>query len=70
MAELGWASEAKVERAQSVQAPLAPDVGIVDEEVEPFFVYYIRNLILDNETGEFDAFGRTGPAGAHAVQVA
>ena len=28
------------------------------QKVEPFFVYYIRNLILDNADGTFDAFGQ------------
>jgi len=67
MAELGWASEAKVERAKASKLRLAPDVGIVDEEVEPFFVYYIRSLILDNESGEFDVFGRTREQRVHTL---
>jgi membrane peptidoglycan carboxypeptidase len=31
---------------------------VFKQKVEPFFVYYIRNLILDNADGEFDAFGQ------------
>jgi membrane peptidoglycan carboxypeptidase len=61
MAELGWIEEAKAERAKARPLGLAPDAGPPEQRIEPFFVYYIRNLILDNETGEFDALGATRP---------
>jgi membrane peptidoglycan carboxypeptidase len=67
MAELGWASPAKVDKAKASKLRLAPDVGVFEEKVEPFFVYYIRNLILDNETGEFDAFGQTRNQRVHTL---
>ena len=59
MAELGWADPVKVERAKQAPLGLAKDVGVFREKVEPFFVYFIRNLILENADGEFDAFGET-----------
>jgi membrane peptidoglycan carboxypeptidase len=61
MLELGWIGERKAERAKAVplEAILAPDAGPPEQKVEPFFVYYIKNLILENETGEFDVFGTT-----------
>jgi membrane peptidoglycan carboxypeptidase len=31
---------------------------VFKQKVEPFFVYYIRNLILDNADGQFDSFGQ------------
>ena len=67
MAELGWASQAKVDRAKASTLRLAPDVGVFEEKVEPFFVYYIRNLILDDEDGEFDAFGKTRNQRVHTL---
>jgi penicillin-binding protein 1A len=59
MAELGWITEAKAEKARSAPLGLAENVGPPKQKVEPFLVWFVRNLILDNETGEFDAFGET-----------
>jgi penicillin-binding protein 1A len=59
MAELGWADAAKVERAKLRPLGIAADVGVYKEKVEPFWIYFIRNLILENVDGEFDAFGAT-----------
>ena len=57
MAELGLADPERVERAQQKGLGLARNVGPPKQRVVPFFVWYIRHLILDNEDGEFDAFG-------------
>jgi len=59
MAALGWADPEDVERAKSKELGIANDVGVFKQKVEPFFVYYIRNLILENADGEFDEFGVT-----------
>ncbi|MGZ8599459.1 MAG: transglycosylase domain-containing protein [Actinomycetota bacterium] len=67
MADLGWISERKAERAKTKDLGLAEDVGPPEQKVEPFFVYFIRNLILDNETGEFDAFGTTRNQRVHTL---
>ncbi len=59
MAALGWADQEDVDRAKAKPLGIANDVGVFKQKVEPFFVYYIRNLILDNADGEFDVLGRT-----------
>ena len=67
MAELGWADPAKVEKAKATDLGIARDVGVFKQKVEPFFVHYIRSLILDNEDGEFDAFGKTYKQRVHTL---
>jgi penicillin-binding protein 1A len=67
MAQLGWVPQEKVDRAKGTRIKLAPEVGVFEDKVEPFFVYYIRNLILDNESGEFDAFGKTRKQRIHTL---
>jgi len=67
LAELGWVPQARIDKAKASPIQLAPDVGVQRDKVEPFFVYYIRNLILDNETGEFDAFGKTRNQRVHTL---
>jgi penicillin-binding protein 1A len=62
MAELGWAAPAKVERAKQAPLGIAHDVGVFKEKVEPFWVYFIRNQIIENADGEFDALGKTREA--------
>ena len=58
MSELGVIDPADAAKAQAKPLGIAKDAGEFKEKVEPFFVYYIRNLILDNADGQFDAFGR------------
>ncbi len=58
MLELGWVDPADAAAARAKPLGIANDVGVFKQKVEPFFVYYIRNLILDNADGEFDAFGQ------------
>jgi membrane peptidoglycan carboxypeptidase len=67
MTELGWADPDKVATAKASELGIANDVGVFKQKVEPFFVYYIRNLILDNEDGEFDAFGKTYKQRVHTL---
>src|SRR5262245_21011868 len=57
MLELGWIEPAAAATARAKPLGIANDVGVFKQKVEPFFVYYIRNLILDNADGEFDALG-------------
>jgi penicillin-binding protein 1A len=57
MAELGWIDPSEAATAKAKPLGIAHDVGVFKQKIEPFFVYYIRNLILDNENGEFDALG-------------
>jgi penicillin-binding protein 1A len=57
MLELGWIDPVAAPTAKAKPLGIANDVGVFKQKVEPFFVYYIRNLILDNANGEFDALG-------------
>ena len=58
MAELGVIDPAAASKAQAKPLRIANDAGVFKQKVEPFFVYYIRNLILDNADGQFDSFGQ------------
>jgi len=59
MALLGWADRDKVERAKSEPLDLAKTAGRSVQVVPPFFVHYITQSVLDDDRGEFDAFGKT-----------
>lgn len=59
MADLGMIAQRKADRAKTKGLGLAPDAGPPEQKVEPFLVWFIRNLILENADGEFDALGRT-----------
>jgi len=59
MAQLGWADRDKVERAKSQPLDLAQTAGRTVQVVPPFFVHYITQSILDDDRGQFDAFGKT-----------
>ena len=59
MHELGMISDRRTQRAKLQRTGLAPDAGPPEQRVEPFFVYFIRELILSNEDGEFDVLGKT-----------
>ncbi len=67
MIDLGMVSEDKGERAKARPLGLAEDAGPPEQRVEPFFVTYIRNLILDDETGRFEAFGATRNQRIHTL---
>jgi membrane peptidoglycan carboxypeptidase len=67
MAALGWVTEAKAEKAKARGLGLVHDAGPPEQKVEPFFVYYLRNLILENTDGEFDAFGATYKQRLHTL---
>ncbi|HEX9694129.1 MAG TPA: transglycosylase domain-containing protein [Actinomycetota bacterium] len=59
MAQLGWADRNKVERAKGEPLDLAQTAGRTVQVVPPFFVHYITQSILDDDRGQFDAFGKT-----------
>jgi penicillin-binding protein 1A len=67
LAALGWVSEARVQKAKATPVVLQPSAGRGVHKVEPFFVYYIRNLILDMDNHEFDAFGKTRDQRVHTL---
>ena len=59
LVDLDWIAERKGEKAKAKPLGLVHGAGPPEQTIEPFFVYYIRNLILENVDGEFDAFGAT-----------
>jgi penicillin-binding protein 1A len=59
MAELGNASQQKVDKAKAGGLGLAPNVGAQQLREPPFIVRYVTGQILANQNGEFDAFGHT-----------
>jgi penicillin-binding protein 1A len=56
---LGWVTPRQAEVARDRPLGLTPEAGHTTQKVQPFFVYYLRNLILDDADGAFDAFGKT-----------
>lgn len=67
MVEYGMVSPAKAERAKARPLGLAEGAGPPEQRVEPFFVTYIRSLILDDPTGEFEALGTTRKQRVHTL---
>src|SRR4029079_4105947 len=59
MAELGWITQQKADKAKARPLGLAHDAGPPEQTVEPFFVYYLRNLILEESDGQHDRCGAT-----------
>ncbi|MGH2528875.1 MAG: transglycosylase domain-containing protein [Actinomycetota bacterium] len=59
LATLGWVPQADIDRAMASPIRLAETAGETGQTVQPFFIHYITQSILDNEDGEFDAFGKT-----------
>jgi membrane peptidoglycan carboxypeptidase len=68
LAAVGWVPQDEIDQAKLQPIALAPDVGAqTKQKVEPFFVYYLRNLILDDANHEFDAFGTTRQQRVHTL---
>jgi membrane peptidoglycan carboxypeptidase len=59
MQALGWVPPRRAEVARGRPLGLARDIGRSTQRVQPFFVYYLRNLILNDAGHVFDAFGKT-----------
>ena len=59
LATLGWVPQADIDRAMASSIRLAETAGKTGQKVQPFFIHYITQSILDNQDGEFDAFGKT-----------
>jgi penicillin-binding protein 1A len=62
LAELGWLSQERIDRAKASPLRLAPDIGALKLQQPPFFVRYITERIVADADGEFDAFGKTESA--------
>ena len=67
METLGWISPEQAQTARAKPLRLVRDAGRSTQKVQPFFVYYIRNLILDDAHHEFDVFGRTRDQRIHTL---
>ncbi len=59
LATLGWVPQARIDRAKAARIRLAKSAGQTGQKVQPFFVHYLVQSILDDAGGEFDAFGKT-----------
>jgi penicillin-binding protein 1A len=59
MQALGWVTTRRAQVARSRPLGLEPDAGQATQKVQPFFVYYLRNLILNDAGHSFDALGKT-----------
>jgi membrane peptidoglycan carboxypeptidase len=68
MMGLGWVGEARGERLKTRPLSLPPNTGKTLRRHPPFFVRYLTEQILENESGEFDvALGRTVKARRRAL---
>lgn len=67
MAEYGMAPTGKVAKAKLTPILLATDIGQQTQKVQPFFVHYINELILDKTNHAFDAFGKTHAQRVHTL---
>ncbi len=67
MQALGWITSEEADRARGQPIRLAHGAGQTRQKVQPFFVYYLRNLILDDAGHEFDAFGTTRQQRIHTL---
>jgi penicillin-binding protein 1A len=59
MQALGWATPHRADVARDRPLGLTAEAGRAMQRVQPFFVYYLRNLLLNDTGHAFDAFGRT-----------
>ncbi len=67
MAEYGLALPGKVAKVKLTPIRIATDVGQQTQKVQPFFVHYIDELILDKTNHAFDAFGKTHAQRVHTL---
>jgi penicillin-binding protein 1A len=59
---LGWLTDARYERAKVKPLALPKDAGERLRRHPPFFVRYLTEQLVENESGEFDGLGRTEKA--------
>jgi penicillin-binding protein 1A len=67
MAQLGWVSPQRIDRAKAKPIQLAPHAGHANLTVQPFFVHYITRSILDLNDHAFDRFGTTYEQRLHTL---
>jgi membrane peptidoglycan carboxypeptidase len=64
---LGWVPQVRVDKAKASKIRLAQTASSTGQKVQPFFVHYIVQSILDDPNGEFDAFGKTYEQRRHTL---
>ncbi|HZD78634.1 MAG TPA: transglycosylase domain-containing protein [Actinomycetota bacterium] len=64
---LGWVPQARVDAAIASTIRLAKTAGTTGQKVQPFFVHYIVQSILEDADGRFDAFGKTYEQRRHTL---
>ncbi len=62
MGALGWISSAREEHLKARPLSLPEEAGKLVRRHPPFFVGYLTDQIVENESGEFDGLGRTEKA--------
>ena len=62
MEGLGWISDARNERLKARKLNLPKGAGRVQRRHPPFFVNYLTEQIIENESGEFSSLGTTEKA--------
>ena len=67
MGEYGMATQTKITKAKMTPIELAPNIGQENQQVQPFFVHYINELILDKTNHAFDSFGKTHAQRVHTL---
>jgi membrane peptidoglycan carboxypeptidase len=67
LAELGWVSQKRIDKAKQQPIALVPDVGQTKTKVPPFFVHFLTQSILDVNNREYDAFGTTYAQRLHTL---
>ena len=67
MAALGWITDERNEKLKARPLRLPKDAGKLPQKHPPFFVNYLTQQIVENESGEFDSLGRTEKARRRAL---
>jgi membrane peptidoglycan carboxypeptidase len=67
MAALGWITDERNEKLKARPLRLPKDAGKLPKKHPPFFVNYLTQQIVENESGEFDSLGRTEKARRRAL---
>ncbi len=59
MEALGWLSSGRLARLRAERLRLPPNAGQLTRRHPPFFVKYLTDQIIENESGEFTSLGTT-----------
>ena len=67
MEGLGWITDARNERLKAKKLLLPKGAGVAPRRHPPFFVNYLTEQIIENESGEFEDLGTTEKARRRAL---